>query len=153
MKEPLDVQVTLVGEGGGVDPLPLPAYETAGAAGLDLRAAIRDLVEILPGRRAMVPTGIAIALPPDHEAQVRPRSGLAWRHGITVLNTPGTVDEDYRGELRVVLINLGDEPFVIRRGDRIAQLVVSPVTRITWKLVDVLDETARGSQGYGSTGR
>ncbi|MFO0660586.1 MAG: dUTP diphosphatase [Polyangiaceae bacterium] len=133
--------------------LPLPAYETAGAAGLDLRAAIRHSIEIRPGARAMIPTGIAIALPAGHEAQVRPRSGLAWKHGITVLNTPGTVDEDYRGELRVVLINLGDQSFTVNRGDRIAQLVVAPVTRITWALVESLDSTARGEGGYGSTGR
>ena len=134
----------------GATDLPLPTYETEGAAGLDLRAA--GAVTLAPGARAAVPTGLAIALPPGHEGQVRPRSGLARRHGVTVLNAPGTVDEDYRGEVMVLLVNLGDAPHVIERGDRIAQLVVAPVTRVAVEVGD-LDETARGADGFGSTGR
>ena len=130
--------------------LPLPAYETEGAVGLDLRAA--EAVALTPGARAAVPTGLAVALPPGHEGQVRPRSGLARRHGVTVLNAPGTVDEDYRGEVMVLLVNLGDAPHAIERGDRIAQLVVAPVTRVGVVEGD-LDETARGAAGFGSTGR
>jgi len=134
--------------------LPLPAYASEGAAGLDLRAATPDgeTVEILAGERQVVPTGIAIALPLGYEAQVRPRSGLARRHGVTCLNTPGTVDSDYRGEIAVILINLGHEPFAISRGDRIAQLVVAPVARAAWRPVEDLDETGRGSGGFGSSG-
>jgi dUTP pyrophosphatase len=132
--------------------LPLPAYETAGAAGLDLRAAIDRPVSLAPGERRLVPTGLAMQLPEGFEGQVRPRSGLALRHGVTVLNAPGTVDSDYRGEVSVVLINLGDEPFRIARGDRIAQLVVAPVSRVHLSEVDALDRTARGAGGYGSTG-
>ena len=132
--------------------LPLPVYETAGAAGMDLRAAVAEPVVLGPGARALVPTGLAIALPASHEAQVRPRSGLAARHGVTVLNSPGTVDADYRGEIAVILINLADSPFEIRRGDRIAQLVVAPVTRCIWREQDSLDATARGAGGFGSTG-
>lgn len=132
--------------------LPLPGYESAGAAGMDLRAAIGAPLILEPWRRAMVPTGIAIALPPGHEAQVRPRSGLAASHGVTVLNSPGTVDADYRGEISVILVNLSAEPFEIRRGDRIAQLVVAPVSRCAWREVEALEETARGGGGFGSTG-
>ncbi|ANK82872.1 MAG: deoxyuridine 5'-triphosphate nucleotidohydrolase [Rhizobiales bacterium NRL2] len=132
--------------------LPLPGYESAGAAGMDLRAAIDAPLILQPWRRAMVPTGIAIALPPGHEAQVRPRSGLAARHGVTVLNSPGTVDADYRGEVSVILVNLSAEPFEIRRGDRIAQMVVAPVARCVWREVEALEETARGGGGFGSTG-
>jgi dUTP pyrophosphatase len=132
--------------------LPLPAYETAGAAGMDLRAAVDAPVTLAPGERAAVPTGIAIALPAGYEAQVRPRSGLARRHGISMVNTPGTVDSDYRGEIQVTLINLGQEPFTLGRGDRIAQMVVAPVTRVAWDEVDALDATARGAGGFGSTG-
>ena len=131
--------------------LPLPAYESEGAAGLDLRAA--ETLTLPPGARAAVPTGLAIALPPGHEGQVRPRSGLARRHGVTVLNAPGTVDEDYRGEVMVLLVNLGDGPHPIARGDRIAQLVVVPVTRVEIEETDALDDTARGTRGFGSTGR
>jgi len=137
---------------GGED-LPLPAYETDQAAGCDLRAAVPEPVTLAPGERALIPTGLGFALPADHEAQVRPRSGLAVRHGITVLNAPGTIDADYRGEVKVPLINLGTEPFTITRGERIAQLVVAPVTRVDWREVAALDETARGSGGFGSTGR
>ena len=134
--------------------LPLPAYETPGAAGMDLRAAVDEdqPVVLRPGARVAVPTGLAIALPPGHEAQVRPRSGLALRNGVAPLNSPGTVDADYRGEIKVILINLGEEDFVIRRGDRIAQLVIAPVVQATWREVDSLDETERGGGGFGSTG-
>lgn len=131
--------------------LPLPAYETAGAAGLDLRAA--EDMTLKPGARGLMPTGLAIALPQGFEAQVRPRSGLAIKHGVTVLNAPGTVDSDYRGEIKVPLINHGEEDFVITRGDRIAQLIVAPVTRIVWQEKQELDDTARGAGGFGSSGR
>jgi dUTP pyrophosphatase len=134
--------------GKGLD---LPAYATAGSAGLDLRAA--EDATLKPGARCLMPTGIAIALPPHHEAQVRPRSGLAVKHGVTVLNTPGTIDSDYRGEIKVPLINLGQEDFVIRRGDRIAQMVVAPVLQVALQEVEALDETARGAGGFGSSGR
>ncbi|MET0295255.1 MAG: dUTP diphosphatase [Phenylobacterium sp.] len=134
--------------------LPLPAYETALAAGMDLRAAVpQDAPVVLqPGERYAVPTGLAFALPPGFEGQVRPRSGLAARQGVTCLNTPGTVDADYRGEVKVILINLGAEPVEIRRGERIAQLVVAPVVQAAWQEVDTLDDTARGAGGFGSTG-
>ena len=132
--------------------LPLPAYESAHAAGMDLPAAVTGDVVLAPGARAMVPTGLAIALPDGFEAQVRPRSGLAARDGVTVLNTPGTIDADYRGEVRVILINLGDAPFTISRGMRIAQMVIAPVTRVVIGETDVLPETARGEGGFGSTG-
>lgn len=130
----------------------LPRYATEGAAGLDLAAAIDAPLELAPGARAAVPTGIAIALPAGHEGQVRPRSGLSARHGVTVVNAPGTIDEDYRGEVKVLLVNLGDAPHTISSGDRIAQLVVAPVTRVTLEETDSLDETARGAGGFGSTG-
>jgi dUTP pyrophosphatase len=135
--------------------LALPAYETADAAGMDLRAAVADdaPVTLKPGERAMIPTGLTIALPAGHEAQVRPRSGLAAKHGVTCLNTPGTIDADYRGEVKVILINLGQEPFIIKRGERIAQMVIAPVTRAELSVVTTLDETQRGSGGFGSTGR
>lgn len=132
--------------------LPLPGYETAGAAGMDLRAAVDAPVVLAPGERAVVPTGLAIALPDGYEAQVRGRSGLARRHGIALVNAPGTVDSDYRGEIQVILINLGHEPFTIARGDRIAQMVVAPVTRVAWQEVATLEQTARGAGGFGSTG-
>ena len=130
--------------------LDLPAYATEGAAGMDVVAA--EDVTLAPGARHAVATGLALAIPPGFEIQVRPRSGLALKHGITVPNTPGTIDSDYRGELKVILINHGDSAFEIRRGDRVAQLVVAPVTRGTWLEVDELDETARGAGGFGSTG-
>jgi len=134
--------------------LPLPAYETAHAAGMDLRAAVpADApVTLRPGDRHAVPTGLAMAIPPGFEGQVRPRSGLALRHGVTSVNSPGTIDADYRGEVHVILINHGSEAFVVRRGDRIAQLLISPVSRATWREVESLDETARGDGGFGSTG-
>lgn len=133
--------------------LPLPAYQTAGAAGMDLVAAVEAPTTIAPGARALVPTGLALALPEGYEGQVRPRSGLAARHGVTVLNAPGTIDADYRGEVQVILVNHGEAPFVVSRGDRIAQLVVAAVTRAAPVVVADLDETDRGSGGFGSTGR
>lgn len=132
--------------------LPLPRYQSVGASGLDLLAAVSADVAIAPGQRALIPAGIAIALPRGFEAQVRPRSGLAAKHGITVLNTPGTVDCDYRGEVSVVLINLGHESFLVSRGMRIAQLVICPVAYAQLQEADELDETVRGAGGYGSTG-
>jgi dUTP pyrophosphatase len=134
--------------------LPLPAYETLHAAGMDLRAAVpADApITLRPGDRFAVPTGLAIAIPPGFEGQVRPRSGLALRHGVTCLNSPGTVDADYRGEVKVLLVNLGAEDFHVRRGDRIAQLLVSPVARAQWRETESLDETERGERGFGSTG-
>jgi dUTP pyrophosphatase len=135
--------------------LPLPAYQTAEAAGLDLMAAVpeNEPLTLAPGQYALVPTGLAIALPPAHEAQVRPRSGLAAKHGVTVLNSPGTIDADYRGEIKVILINHGQAPFVIKRGERIAQMVIAPVVQAALVPVAVLSATDRGSGGFGSTGR
>jgi len=137
------------------DGLALPAYATAQSAGMDLRAAVPESLPLTlsPGQRAMVETGLAVALPPGFEAQVRPRSGLAAKHGVTCLNSPGTIDADYRGEVKVILINLGQEDFVIRRGERIAQMVIAPVTQASFEAVASLDETARGTGGFGSTGR
>jgi dUTP pyrophosphatase len=132
--------------------LPLPAYESAGAAGMDLRAAVGEPMILAPGARAAVPTGLAMALPPGFEGQVRPRSGFALRDGVTTLNTPGTIDSDYRGEVKVILVNHGQAPVTIRRGDRIAQLVVAPVAQAEWAEVASLDETTRGRGGFGSTG-
>jgi dUTP pyrophosphatase len=134
--------------------LPLPAYETAQAAGMDLRAAVAEGEPLVlrPGARFPVPTGLAFALPEGFEAQVRPRSGLAAKHGVTCLNTPGTIDADYRGEVKVILVNLGEEDFHIRRGDRIAQLVIAPVVQARWAEVAELDATVRGAGGFGSTG-
>jgi deoxyuridine 5'-triphosphate nucleotidohydrolase len=132
--------------------LPLPTYMSEHAAGADLCAAIREQLTLLPGARALVPTGFSIALPPGYEAQVRPRSGLAIRNGVTCLNAPGTIDADYRGEVHVVLANLGNEPVMIRRGDRIAQIVVAPVSRADFEVVDELPPTVRGDGGFGSTG-
>jgi dUTP pyrophosphatase len=134
--------------------LPLPAYETSGSAGMDLRAAVPqdEPMVIKPGARAMVPTGMCWAIPEGFEVQVRPRSGLAAKAGVTCLNTPGTIDSDYRGEVKVILINLGEEDFTIRRGDRIAQMVAAPVAQAAWIEVESLDETTRGAGGFGSTG-
>jgi dUTP diphosphatase len=133
------------------DGLPLPSYETLGAAGMDLRAA--EDASLKPGGRYLMPTGLAIAIPVSYEAQVRPRSGLAVKHGVTVLNAPGTIDCDYRGEIKVALINHSDADFMIKRGDRIAQMVITPVTRIAWQEVEALEETARGAGGFGSSGK
>lgn len=132
--------------------LALPAYATAGAAGLDVVAAVDGPVILAPGQREMIPTGLAIALPAGYEAQARPRSGLAAKHGITLVNSPGTIDEDYRGEIKMILINHGAEPFTVNRGDRIAQIVIAPVTRAVLTEVDELPDTARGAGGFGSTG-
>jgi dUTP pyrophosphatase len=135
--------------------LETPHYASAGAAGMDLRAAVPDdaPVTLKPGQRALIPTGLQIAVPEGYEAQVRPRSGLALKHGLTCLNSPGTIDSDYRGEVGVILANLGREDFVVRRGERIAQMVVAAHARVQWVEVDAHDETARGAGGFGSTGR
>ena len=134
--------------------LPLPAYETEDSAGMDLRAAVPEdrPVVLKPGARAAIPTGLSFALPKGFEGQVRPRSGLALKSGISQANTPGTIDADYRGEVHVILINLGEEDFTVRRGDRIGQLIVAPVVQASWVEVDRLDETVRGTGGFGSTG-
>jgi dUTP pyrophosphatase len=136
----------------GAGDLPLPSRATPGAAGFDLQAAVEAPVHIQPGARTLVPTGFAIAVPPGYEAQVRPRSGLALRHGIVLPNAPGTIDADYRGEIQVILWNAGDAPFVVERGDRIAQLVVAPVAPAAFEEVARLDDTARGEGGFGHTG-
>jgi dUTP pyrophosphatase len=148
---PVRVEVTRVGHRG--EPLPLPRYMTAGAAGMDLLADVEEPVTLAPFARALVPTGLSLAVPPGYEAQVRPRSGLALRHGLAMPNGPGTIDADYRGEVGVLLVNLGSEPFVIRRGERIAQLVIAPVARATLVEVEALPPTPRGDGGFGSTGR
>ena len=134
--------------------LPLPAYETPHAAGMDLRAAVAEdaPLTLRPGDRHAVPTGLCVAIPPGFEGQVRPRSGLALRHGVTCLNAPGTVDADYRGEVQVILINLGADDFVVRRGERIAQLLIAPVVQAAWREADALEATQRGEGGFGSTG-
>lgn len=132
--------------------LPVPAYATEQSAGMDLSAAIEGKLELSPGQRALVPTGLAIALPAGFEAQIRPRSGLAAKNGVTVLNTPGTIDADYRGEIKVILINLGNEPFTIERGMRIAQMVIARHEQARFDIVGNLDETVRGAGGFGSTG-
>lgn len=132
---------------------PLPTYATTQSAGMDLRADLDSPIELQPMQRALIPTGLRIALPPGYEAQVRPRSGLALKHGITVLNTPGTIDADYRGEIGIILVNLSNEPFVINDGDRIAQMVVARHERVEWVAVESLDETQRGAGGFGHTGR
>jgi dUTP pyrophosphatase len=146
------VRLTWLPHGEGLD---LPAYETVQAAGMDVRAAVPadDPVVLEAGARALIETGFAMALPPGFEAQIRPRSGLAIKHGITCLNTPGTIDADYRGEIKVILINLGHDAFTINRGDRIAQMVIAPVVQATIMRVDVLDDTGRGAGGFGSTGK
>jgi dUTP pyrophosphatase len=148
----LAIQIARLPHSAGID---LPSYGTAGAAGMDLRAAVpedQDLV-IQPGARALVPTGLTIAVPAGYEAQVRPRSGLALKHGVTCLNSPGTIDSDYRGEVGVILANLGPEAFTIRRGDRIAQMVVAAYASVAWEETNSLDETRRGAGGFGSTGQ
>lgn len=147
MKVPVRAKILPHGEG-----LPLPAYQTAGAAGADLRAAVLDPLVLLPGGRALIPCGFAIALPVGWELQVRPRSGLAVKVGVTVLNAPGTIDCDYRGEVMVPLINHGTEPYTIERGSRIAQGVLAPVHRLEWETVETFDKTPRGAAGFGSTG-
>jgi dUTP pyrophosphatase len=149
MSEPeIHIRIKRLPHGEG---LPLPAYATDGSAGLDIVAA--EDVTIAPGERHAVATGFAVAIPPGYEIQVRPRSGLALKHGVTCLNTPGTIDSDYRGEMRAILINHGNEPFEVKRGERIAQLVPAPVLRAAFEEVDELDDTMRGAGGFGSTGR
>ena len=150
LRPEISVAVTVLRNGEGI---PLPAYASAGAAGMDLLAALEAPLTLGPGERTAVPTGIALALPEGYEAQVRPRSGLALKYGITVLNSPGTIDADYRGEIRVILANLGTEPVTLARGERVAQLVLAPVSRIAWTPVAALPETLRGAGGFGSTGR
>lgn len=147
MAEPVAVRIKRLPHGEG---LALPAYATPGAAGMDILAA--EAVTLEPGSRHAVASGFAVAIPDGYEIQVRPRSGLALKHGISVPNTPGTIDSDYRGELKVILVNHGDEAFAIARGDRVAQLVLAPVTKAAWAEVDELDDTARGAGGFGSTG-
>lgn len=145
--EPVAVKVRRL-----ADDLPLPSYASPGSAGIDLRAAVDSPTSLAPGERRLIPTGLEVAIPGGFEAQVRPRSGLALRHGITVLNSPGTIDSDYRGEVGVVLINLGQETFSIERGERIAQMVIAPVEQVAWEEVPVLETTSRGRGGFGSSG-
>lgn len=149
----MSLRVSVVRVGARGEPLPLPRYMTEGAAGMDLLADVEAPVTLAPLGRALVPTGLALALPEGYEAQIRPRSGLALKHGVTMANAPGTIDSDFRGEVGVVLINLGAEPFVVRRGDRIAQLVVAPVTRVVLEPVEALPASGRGAGGFGSTGQ
>ncbi len=151
-----DVRLTWLD--GADTSLPLPQYETPGSAGADLRANLSEGdretgITLAPGARALIPTGLAVAIPPGFEMQVRPRSGLALKHGLSLLNTPGTIDSDYRGPLGIILINLGDTPVTIAHGDRIAQAVIAPVSQATFILTDALDDTSRGTGGFGSTGR
>nr|WP_314718571.1 dUTP diphosphatase [uncultured Fretibacterium sp.] len=141
----------LIARSGRAKDFPLPEYATPASAGVDLRASEARVIP--PGSRALVPTGLRIALPEGYEAQVRPRSGLALKHGVTLPNSPGTIDADYRGEIGVILMNLGQEPFVVEPGDRIAQMVVAPVVRVAWSEAEALDATERGEGGFGSTGR
>ena len=145
----IDVPLMVLEHGRG---LALPAYETSGSVGLDGRAAVGEPLVLAPGQRARVPTGLALAVPSGWECQVRPRSGWAAKHGVTCLNTPGTIDSDYRGEVQVLLVNLGQEPVSIQRGDRIAQLVFAPVGRATWQVQETLETTTRGAGGFGHTG-
>ncbi len=150
MVEQIEVALKQLPHARDIDP---PTYGSSHAAGADIRAAVESAVTIEPGGRALIPAGFAMALPDGLEAQVRPRSGLALKHGVTVLNAPGTIDADYRGEVGVILINHGSEPFTVRRGERIAQLVIAPCLQASWRLAESLDETVRGSGGFGSTGR
>lgn len=147
-RDRLRVLIRWVGEG---EPL-WPAYQSEGAAGMDL-VACAGPIQLMPGERALIPTGIALALPMGYEAQIRPRSGLAWRHGVTLLNSPGTIDADYRGEIKVILINLGQEVYTVERGERIAQMVIAPVSTVEWEPVFALPAAIRGEGGFGSTGR
>ncbi len=149
----MSVRVAFVRLDAGDADIPLPAYATRGSSGMDVRAVVREPVTLAPGARAAIPTGLAVELPEGYELQVRPRSGLALKHGVTCLNSPGTVDCDYRGEIRVILANLGNEPFRVCRGDRIAQLVLATVARAEIVTSDTLSETDRGAGGFGSTGR
>ena len=149
-EEPIRIQVT---RKKGTEDLPLPGYMSPGAAGMDLLAALPENLVLQPGDRQLIPTGLYVALPLGYEAQIRPRSGLAIRHGLTLLNSPGTIDSDYRGEICVILINLGSEPYTFHRGDRIAQMVVAPVVQAGWEEKSELPETRRNSGGFGHTGR
>lgn len=150
MSEHIKVRISRVGQGGG--DLPLPTYTTEGSAGMDLLAAVESDVSINPAETVLVPTGISVQLPEGFEAQVRPRSGLAVKYQIGILNSPGTIDSDYRGEVKIILTNFGKQPFVVRRGDRIAQMVIHRYARVEWEEVESLDETARGGGGFGHTG-
>ena len=150
MTELLRVQIS---RDPGTEDIPLPQYETEHAAGMDVRAAVPGPVTLQTGERGLIPTGLRIALPPWYEAQIRPRSGLAIKHGLSLLNSPGTIDADYRGEIRIIAANLGREPYTIKRGDRIAQMIIAPVTRTEWVVVSELEDTSRGEGGFGSTGR
>jgi len=145
----MEVMVKIVNSSGH----PLPAYETSGAAGMDLRAVLDAPIVLEPMQRTLVPTGIFIELPIGFEAQIRPRSGLAFKHGITVLNTPGTIDADYRGEVKVLLVNLSSQPFAINHGERVAQMVVASHAQVSWSVTDELGDSKRGAGGFGSTGR
>ena len=145
----ISLSVVRLPHGEGLD---LPAYETSGSAGMDIRAAVNEQLVIAPGRRALVPTGLILEIPEGYEVQIRPRSGLAYKHGITCLNTPGTIDSDYRGEVMILLINLGEEDFAIERGMRIAQMILAPVSRARIETADLASVTERGSGGFGSTG-
>lgn len=147
MSESIEIQITRLSEGEGLE---LPSYQTSGAAGMDVRAAEDRTLQ--PGETALIPAGFAIAVPHGYEAQMRPRSGLALKHGITLTNSPGTIDSDYRGPVGIILTNLGHQPFFINRGDRIAQMVIAKVERAEWKLVETLDDTERGEGGFGSSG-
>ncbi len=151
MTSPITVQISRVGDHAG--DLPLPRYATEHAAGMDLSAAVEGEIVLTAGQTELIPTGFAIALPPGYEAQVRPRSGLAIKHGIGILNSPGTIDADYRGEVKVILTNFGKQDFVVRRGDRIAQLVIARHDRAVWEEHEALEETDRGAGGFGHTGR
>ncbi|NIZ08893.1 dUTP diphosphatase [Pseudooceanicola sp. HF7] len=149
------VDIRILWEDGADRSLGLPSYESTGAAGADLRANLPDKAEVTlaPGMRKLIPTGLRLAIPEGYEVQIRPRSGLALKHGITLPNTPGTIDSDYRGPLGIILMNLGDQPFIVSHGDRVAQMLVAPVWQARWELVETLDETARGEGGFGSTGK
>ena len=148
-KEKIRVYFQRIDGGEGLN---LPSYETAGSAGMDLRAANSEPIELMPGKRVLIPTGFKMAIPEGFEAQIRPRSGLAFKNGITMLNSPGTIDSDYRGEVRVLAINHGEEPFIIKHGDRIAQMVIAPIHQISVEEIDELPTTMRGAGGFGSTG-
>ena len=149
MTQTTTVQICRLPHAGGLD---LPHYETVHAAGMDLCAAVSENIILAPSERKLIPTGLSIALPEGYEAQIRPRSGLAFKNGLSVLNSPGTIDADYRGEVKIILANLGSEPFTVERGMRMAQMVIASFTRATWQEVDALSETARGAGGFGSTG-
>jgi dUTP pyrophosphatase len=149
MSQPVRVSIVQMPHAKGLN---LPQYATALSAGVDLEAAVDAPVTLKPGERQLIATGLAIALPDGYEAQIRPRSGLAFKNGVTVLNSPGTIDADYRGEVKVILANLGQEDFTVERGMRVAQMVIAPYTQVGWNVVDTLDETERGAGGFGSTG-